>query len=172
MPCRLRLAAAMAIVAGPLQWRGLRAEDSRWVAAVAAAAVGLTLVIFAALRLFPPGALRLARGLPSVVMFRGVMAGGFFGCEAYVPLMLVEHRGASPTMAGLAVATTAIGWATGSWIQGRPKLRTPRTTLVRRGAVITTLGVLTTALAAIATEGVTVPAWLSGVGLLVAGLGM
>ena len=169
---RVRLAAAMAVGAGLLQWAGLLAEDSTWFGAAAAAAVGFVLVIVGVLQLFPPGALRLARGLPSVVMFRGVMAGGFFGCEAFVPLMLVEHRGASPTMAGLAVATIAIGWATGSWIQGRPKLRTPRTTLVRRGAVITTIGVLTTALAAIATDDVTVPAWLSGVGLMVAGLGM
>lgn len=169
---RVRLAASMAIGAGLLQWAGLLAEDSTWFGAAAAAALGLTLVIIAALRLFPPGALRLARGLPSVVMFRGVMAGGFFGCEAFVPLMLVEHRGATPTMAGLAVATIAIGWATGSWVQGRPKLRTPRTTLVRRGAIVTAVGVLMTALSAIATDDLTVPAWLSGVGLLVAGLGM
>jgi MFS family permease len=169
---RVRLAASMAIGAGLLQWAGLLAEDSTWFGAAAAAAVGLALVIIAALRLFPPGALRLARGLPSVVMFRGVMAGGFFGCEAFVPLMLVEHRGATPTMAGLAVATIAIGWATGSWVQGRPKLRTPRTTLVRRGAIVTAVGVLMTALAAIATDDLTVPAWFSGVGLLVAGLGM
>jgi MFS family permease len=169
---RVRLAASMAVGAGLLQWAGLLAEDSTWFGAVAAGAVGLVLVVIAALRLFPPGALRLARGLPSVVIFRGVMAGGFFGCEAYVPLMLVEHRGATPTMAGLAVATTAIGWATGSWIQGRPGLRTPRTTLVRYGAVVTTVGVVVTALAAISTQQVTVPAWLSGVGLLVGGLGM
>jgi MFS family permease len=169
---RVRLAAAMAVGAGLLQWGGLLAEDSSWVGAAAAAVVGLALVILAALRLFPPGTLRLARGLPSVVMYRGVMAGGFFGCEAFVPLMLVEHRGASPTMAGLSVATTAIGWATGAWVQGRPGLRTARTTLVRRGAVFTTVGVLTTALAAIATDDLTVPAWLSGVGLLIAGLGM
>ncbi len=110
---RVRLAAAMAVGAGLLQWGGLLAEDSSWVEAAAATVVGLALVILAALRLFPPGTLRLARGLPSVVMYRGVMAGGFFGCEAFVPLMLVEHRGASPTMAGLSVATTAIGWATG-----------------------------------------------------------
>jgi MFS family permease len=169
---RVRLAASMALGAGLLQWGGLLAEDSNWFGAAAAAVVGLVLVIVAALRLFPPGALRLARGLPSVVIFRGVLAGGFFGCEAFVPLMLVEHRGATPTLAGLAVATTAIGWATGAWIQGRPGLRTPRTTLVRYGAVVTTFGVVITALAAIATHDVTVPAWLSGVGLLVGGLGM
>jgi MFS family permease len=171
-PGRVRLAASMAVGAGLLQWGGLLAEDSSWFGAAATAVVGLGLVIVAARRLFPPGALRLARGLPSVVIFRGVMAGGFFGCEAFVPLMLVEHRGATPTMAGLAVATTAIGWATGAWIQGRPGLRTPRTTLVRYGAVVTTVGVVVTALAAIATHDTTVPAWLSGVGLLIGGLGM
>jgi MFS family permease len=169
---RVQLAAAMATGAGLLQWAGLLAEGAHWAGAAATALVGLALVIVAAQRLFPAGALRLKRGLPSVVIFRGVTAGGFFGCEAYVPLMLVEHRGASATMAGLAVATTAIGWATGSWIQGRPGLRVPRTTLVRRGAVITTIGVVITSSSAIVTDALTVPGWLAGFGLLVGGLGM
>ncbi len=169
---RVLLAATMAVGAGLLQWAGLLAEGSRWLGAAASAAAGLLLVFSAARRLFPPGSLRLRRGLPSVIIFRGVTAGGFFGCQAYVPLMLVEHRGATPTMAGLAVAGTALGWSTGAWVQGRPGLKTPRTSLVRRGAVITTLGVVVTSSAAVATDSFTVPAWLAGVGLLIGGLGM
>jgi len=38
--------------------------------------------------------------------------------------------------------------------------------------MITTIGVLVTALAAVATDQLTLPAWLSGLGLLVGGLGM
>jgi MFS family permease len=169
---RVRLAGGMALGAAFLQWAGLQAEGLHWVSAGATTCVGLVLVILCARRLFPPGTLRLRRGLASVIAFRGVTAGGFFGCEAYVPLMLVEHRGATPTMAGLAVATTAIGWSAGAWWQGRPTLRTPRTRLVRRGAGITTVGVVVTASAALATDAVSVPAWVAGLGLLVGGLGM
>ena len=107
-----------------------------------------------------------------MIAFRGVMAGGFFCCQAYVPLMLVEHRGATPTMAGLAVAATAIGWSTGAFWQGRPGLSARRSALVRIGAAVAALGVVVTSTAAIVTDQVTVPAWLAGVGLLIGGLGM
>ncbi|MGH3507321.1 MAG: MFS transporter [Nocardioidaceae bacterium] len=171
-PGRVRLAAAMAGGAATLQWAGLEAEHQRWLTAGVGVLVGVGLVVVAARRLFPAGTLRLRRGLPSVVAFRGVMAGGFFGCQAYVPLMLVEHRGATPTMAGLAVAGTALGWSTGSWWQGRPTQSRRRSSLVRIGAAVAAAGVLVTSTAAVVTEAVTVPAWIAGVGLVVGGLGM
>lgn len=170
-PGRVQLAAAMAGGAATLQWAGLEAENRRWLTAVLGAAVGIALVVVAALRLFPAGTLWLRRGLPSVVAFRGVMAGGFFGCQAYVPLMLVEHRGATPTMAGLAVAGTALGWSTGSWWQGRPSTRR-RSSLVRIGSSVAAAGVLVTSAAAVVTDAVVVPAWVAGVGLVIGGLGM
>ncbi len=171
-PGRIGPALAMAVGAAVLQWAGLEAEQRRWSVAAVAAVVGVTLAVFGAWRLFPAGTLRLRRGLPSVVAFRGVIAGGFFACEAYVPLMLVEHRGATPTLAGLAVAATAVGWASGSWWQGRSGLRMPRSDLVRLGAGVTTAGVAVTGSASIVTAALVVPAWLTGVGLLVGGLGM
>jgi MFS family permease len=169
---RVALAAGMAIGAAALQEAGLEAEHGRWLTAAGATVLGLLLVVGAARQLFPTGTLRLKRGLPSVIAFRGVMAGGFFGCEAYVPLMLVEHRGATPTLAGLSVAGTALGWSTGSWWQGRPSLGSPRWHLVRVGAAVTAVGVLITGLAAIATSALTVPAEVAGVGLVIGGLGM
>ncbi len=171
-PGRIGLALAMAVGAAVLQWGGLEAEHRRWGIAALATVAGLALAGFGAWRLFPAGTLRLRRGLPSVVAFRGVIAGGFFGCEAYVPLMLVEHRGATPTHAGLAVAATAIGWASGSWWQGRSGLQMRRSGLVRLGAAVTTLGVAVTGSASIVTSALVVPAWMTGVGLLVGGLGM
>ena len=170
-PGRVQLAAAMAGGAARLQWAGLEAENRRWLTAILGAAVGIALVVVAAVRLFPAGTLWLRRGLPSVVAFRGVMAGGFFGCQAYVPLMLVEHRGATPTMAGLAVAGTALGWSTGSWWQGRPTSRR-RSSLVRIGSSVAAAGVLVTSAAAVVTDAVVVPAWVAGVGLVIGGLGM
>jgi MFS family permease len=169
---RFALAATMAAGAALLQWAALEAEARRFVTAGIGATLGLGMVFVAARRLFPPGTLSLRRGLPSVIAFRGVTAGGFFGCEAYIPLMLVEHRGATPTLAGLAVAGTAIGWSAGSAWQGRPSLVTRRSGLVRLGAAVTSAGVLIAGSAAIVTDSVTVPAWMAGVGLTIGGLGM
>jgi MFS family permease len=171
-PGRVGLALAMAAGAAVLQWAGIEAEDRNWGWTATGAAAGLALVVFGGLRLFPVGTFRLRRGLPSVIAFRGITAGGFFGCQAYVPLMLVEHRGASPTLAGLAVAGTAVGWAAGSWWQGRSGLRTKRSGLVRIGAIVTAASVVVTGSASVATSSLVVPAWLAGVGLLVGGLGM
>lgn len=171
-PHRVQYAAAMAAGAALMQWGGLQAEHSRWLLAASAVVVGLVLLIASARQMFPTGTLRLRRGLPSVVAFRGVMAGGFFSTQAYVPLMMVEHRGLSPTVAGLSVAGTALGWSAGAIFQGRPRLRMARSALVVRGAVVVTVGVLITASAAVVTDAVTVPAWFAGVGLLIGGLGM
>jgi MFS family permease len=169
---RVQLAATMAVGAALLQGAGIGAERHRWLLTASAALVGAVLVVAAARQLFPRGTLRLARGLPSVIAFRGVIAGGFFCCEAYVPLMLVEHRGATPTLAGLSVAATAIGWSAGSWFQGRPTLRLTRSRLVPVGAVVTSFGVLVTGSAAVVTAVLTVPPEMAGAGLLVGGLGM
>ncbi len=171
-PGRVRLAASMALGATSLQWAGIQAERQRWLFAGVVTLVGLALLWTAARQLFPPGTLRLRRGLPSVVAFRGVMAGGFFSAQAYVPLMLVEHRGVSPTVAGLSVAGTALGWSSGAYFQGRPGLTVTRSGLVIRGAALTSVGVMITALAAIATDSVELPVWLAGVGLLLGGVGM
>ena len=169
---RVQLAAAMAGGAALLQWAGILGEHARWATAGLALVGGVALVLVSARGLFPAGTLRLRRGLPSVVAFRGVMAGGFFGCQAYVPLMLVEHRGATPTMAGLAVAGTALGWSTGSWWQGRPGLTSRRTSLVRVGAAVAATGVVVTGTSAVVTDAFVVPAWTSGIGLVIGGLGM
>jgi len=169
---RVRYAAAMAGGAVLLQWSGLQAEKARWVLAAAAVVVGLGLLGVSVRQMFPTGTLRLRRGLPSVIAFRGVIAGGFFCAQAYVPLMMVEHRGLSPTIAGLSVAGTAIGWSLGASFQGRPGLRLARSALVLRGTIVVTLGVLVTASAAVVTDAVVVPAWFAGVGLVVGGVGM
>ncbi len=169
---RVRLAAAMALGAAAVQWAGIVAEDERWLLAIAAAVGGLVLLLWSARRLFPPGTLRLRRGLPSVVAFKGVMAGGFFGAQAYVPLMLIEHRGVSPTFAGVSVAGTALGWSAGAMFQGRPQLRMRRSGLVVRGAAVTALGVVVAGAASIATDTVEFPVWLAALGLLVGGVGM
>lgn len=103
------------------QWAGNRAADASpaspelWtVAAAAAAAAGVALV-----RLLPPGTLRLARGLPSVVATRGLMSAAFVAADAFLPLMVLATHGVDPATAGLALTAGAVGWAVGSFLQAR-----------------------------------------------------
>jgi MFS family permease len=119
-------------------------------------------------RLLPPGTLRFARGLPSVVGLRGLMAGAFFGAQAFIPLMLIEHRGWSTTLAGLTLTVGALGWSTGSWWQGRHRMRTSRPKLIKAGATFLTSGL---ALVSCAVFPV-VPGWIVAPGSVLAGLGM
>jgi MFS family permease len=135
---RKRLAFAAAVGMGLLQIAGMRADG----AAVGLAAAAIVLLVPSVPRLLPPGTLAFRRGLPTVVAMRGVLAGAFFGAEAFLPLMLVQYRGLSTTLAGLALTGGALGWAGGSWYQGRPGLQIPRPELVRRGAVLVATGIV------------------------------
>lgn len=87
----------------------------QWIAPVIAVAVALV-----AIRpLLPRRTLRAARGLPSVILVRSLVAGTFFAAEVYVPLLLVTEYGLSAALAGLALTAAGVSWATASWVQGR-----------------------------------------------------
>lgn len=95
----------------------LVAQIPRLGMALVAAAVILAVV---ALRpLVPRGTFLLRRGLPSVIVLRGLAAASFFGAEVYLPYLLVNHYGFSATLAGLSLTLGAIAWAGASWLQGR-----------------------------------------------------
>ncbi len=83
------------------------------------AAAAVVVIAVALLRLVPRGTLRAARGLPSVVLMRGVVAGAFFAAEAYIPYLLMERFGFSATFAGIALMFAAFAWAGASALQGR-----------------------------------------------------
>jgi MFS family permease len=83
------------------------------------AGLGLVVLGWTLTSLMPRGVLRFARGLPAGVAARGLLAGAFFGAEAFVPLMLDDERGFSVTTAGIALTASALGWFAGSWWQGR-----------------------------------------------------
>lgn len=85
----------------------------------AVAAACLIVIAVAVRPLLPPGTLRATRGLPSVILMRGAIAGALFGAEIYLPYLLIERYGFSPTWAGLGLTTAALAWATFSWVQGR-----------------------------------------------------
>ncbi|MGW2190233.1 MFS transporter [Streptomyces sp. NPDC001719] len=161
---RILLALAVAAGAGLLQYAG---QDLRWVALVPAAA-GLTLLAPAVLRLLPRGTLRAARGLPSVVLLRGIAAGAFLGTESFVPLMLVTERGMSATMAGLSLTGGGLTWALGSYTQSRPRLEPHRERLMTLGMLL-----VATAVALVSTALIDgVPAWIVAASWIIGGYGM
>ncbi len=129
---RIRLSLVAAAGLALLQEAGTRRGTSGGVLAV----VGLGLLFPALSRLLPPGALRFARGLPTVVVMRGLLAGAFFASEAFVPLALRTVRGVSTTQSGLTLTIGAVAWALGSQVQGRLYGKVPRHRLVQVGAAM------------------------------------
>ena len=119
--------------------------------------------------LLPQGTARGERGLPAVVAARGVFGGAFACVEMFLPLVLQDESGLSPTVTGLVMMVGALGWVAGSAYSakhGRPEtfeglLRAGAVTLLG-GAAITLALVpidhLPVAAAALATIGFTVMA--------------
>ncbi len=142
MKGRKSLAFLAASGAGLLQYAGQRLDVVGLLVAVPA----IVLLGLSVPQLLPPGAFRLGRGLPTVVMIRGFFAGAFFATEWFIPLLLVRERSLSYTLAGAAISGAAIGWFIGSWYQGRPTTKTSRYRLVQFGSVMTTLGIACSAL--------------------------
>ncbi len=103
---------------------------------VAGALIGLP----ALSRLTPPGTLRVARGLPAAVLFRGILTFCFFAVDAYVALTLVEWRGQTLTQAGISLTAATLAWTSGSWIQARFASRWGPDQFVRAGLAVVALG--------------------------------
>ncbi|XAS63860.1 MFS transporter [Micrococcaceae bacterium Sec5.8] len=117
--------------------------SSRLPVAGGVAAVAAVAVAFIAVRpLVPPGTLTARRGLPSVILTRGLAAAAFFGAEVYLPYLLVERYEFSPTFAGLTLTGGAVAWAAGSAIQGRLGARLDNRRAVRIGAALVLFGVI------------------------------
>lgn len=134
---RIRLALGISLGAGLLQYAG---QELRWLSLLPALA-GAALLVPAVLGLLPRGTVRAARGLPAVILLRGVAAGSFIAAESFVPLMLVTQRGLSPTMAGLSLAAGGLTWALGSWVLARPRLEEHRERLMVSGMVLVALSI-------------------------------
>jgi MFS family permease len=119
-------------------------------------------------RLLPAGSLRLARGLPTVVVMRGLLAGAFFSAEAWIPLALSTVRSVSTTWAGLFLAVGAIGWAAGAWFQGHPPANWTPARFVQLGAACVVVALVTLPLSMVPA----LPPWVLGISWLIAAMGM
>jgi MFS family permease len=142
------------------------AQQLDWVSAPVIA-VGLVLTVLAVRRLLPKGTFRAGRGLPSIVLSRGMMAGAYNAAEAYVPLVLTAVHGFSPSMAGLPLTIGALGWSGASAWQGRyPHLS--RSRLLRVAMVLVAVGIAGIALVAMGS----MPSWVAFLAWVCAGTGM
>ncbi|MCM2575795.1 MFS transporter [Streptomyces meridianus] len=161
---RIVLALAASVGAGLLQYAG---QDLRPLSLLLGAA-GAVLLVPSALRLLPKGTYRAARGLPSVILLRGVAAGSFVLAESFMPLMLVTERGMSVTMAGLSLAGGGATWAVGSYIQSRTAAQAHRERLVRFGMLLVAASIATAPAVLIPA----VPVWCVAVAWCLGCLGM
>ena len=161
---RIGLAVLLAAGAVLLQYAG---QDLR-VTSIVPAALGAALLAPAATRLLPRGTFRAARGLPTVVLMRGLAAGTFAAAETFIPLMLVTQRGLSPTLAGLSLAGGGLTWAAGSYLQARPRFEPARERLVQVGMLLTAGAIAAVPLALVQS----VPVWVVAVAWCAGGMGM
>jgi MFS family permease len=124
--------------------------------AVALAAAGAALAGPAFRRLLPAGTLRLRRGLPASLAMRALLAVGYLGADAFLPLALTRNHGLSLTQAGLVVSAGALSWSVGAIVQGRADRADAGAGRARRatiGAAILTAGVIVTT-AGVLTDGI------------------
>jgi MFS family permease len=136
--------------------------------AIGLAVAGAFLALSALRHLLPPGTLLLRRGRPSVVATVFGIAFAFFGTEAFVPLTVVDVRGGSVTLGGLALSASAVTWTIGSWLQARAAAAGIRRALVTSGAGLIGAGIVITALVLVPG----LPVLVAALGWAVAGLGM
>jgi MFS family permease len=161
---------------GRLGWAALAAlavlglNLSAGVAVVGGALAGVAVVValIAVRPLVPRGTLTARRGLPSVILARGLVSAAFFGAEVYLPYLLVERYAFSPTFAGLTLTFGAIAWAGASAVQGRLGPKLDDRLAVRIGSAM----VLAAVVLALVTTVLAWPAAVAIVGWVFAGGGM
>jgi MFS family permease len=170
-PAGRRLPQALALAAGiGLFLAGLETGPLPVLAVLAAGGLALA---FPALRsLLPAGTLRAARGLPSGIAVRGLLAVAFLGCDAFMPLALTELHDFSSARAGLVISAASLSWSLGSFLQARLDRRDggagrPRRLLAGLAVLLTGIGVTAAGLLAGG-----VPIGFAVAGWAVAGLGI
>lgn len=137
-------------------------------AAALLAVAAVVLALLAARPLVPRGTLASRRGLPSVILARGLASAAFFGAEVYLPYLLVEQYAFPPAFAGLTLTGSALAWAAAAAAQGRLGPRLRDSSAVRIGSFM----VLGAVLLALVTTALHWPAAVAIAGWVFAGGGM
>ncbi|WP_417503190.1 MFS transporter [Microbacterium sp.] len=132
------------------------------------ALLAVVVALIAVRPLVPRGTLRARRGLPSVILVRGVAAAAFFGAQVYLPYLLTDRYELSPTLAGLSLTGGALAWSLAATVQGRMGVRLSSVTAVRLGTILVLAGILLI----VAPAGFGWDALMVAVAWVVAGVGM
>ncbi|MBO0831070.1 MAG: MFS transporter [Actinobacteria bacterium] len=119
-------------------------------------------------RLLPAGTFSARRGLPDVILCRGLLTFTFFGADAYVTLTITTVRHHSPALAGVAVTGATLAWTAGAWVQARLNSRVEARRLVGWGLIVVLVGVAAMALVLLPA----VPVYTGLAAWTVAGLGI
>jgi len=157
----VRVAAGAAVVVASLDATG-------WIL-VPGVAAGVAIGIGPLRRLVPAGTLRARRGMPAVVLSRGLLTFAFFGVDAFVTYALANGRGRSAFAGSVSVTLATLAWTIGTWTQERHIARTGERWFVRWGFVALVAGVLIVALGSLPDA---VPFWTIHIGWTLGGLGM
>jgi hypothetical protein len=157
----VRVAAGAALVVGGLTTGG-------W-ALVPLIVGGLLVGLWPLRRLTPPGTLVAARGLPAIVLSRGMLMFAFYGADAFVPYAVTSGKDASAFAGGVAVTAATLGWTAATWIQQRHIVRTGEAFFVRISYVFVAIGLSTVAVSSAVDS---MPFWLIHIGATIAGFGV
>ncbi len=161
VPAAVGLAIGLAV----LQSAGAADSDT---GSLTTAGIAFLVIMLLLPLLLPRGTFPLRRGVPSAVAARLYINGAVIGTEAYLPLLLQEGHGWSPTASGLVLTSGSLSWAVGAMIQARLRGADRRYHFSVAGTVLVTIGVALSA--AIVLPGV--PPIAAAAGMMVAGLGM
>jgi MFS family permease len=110
--------------------------------AIALVPGGLVVGLPALRRLLPPGTLAARRGLPAVVLSRGLLTFAFFGGDAFVTLAITTVLHRSTALASVVITTSTLAWTAGDWLQVRLGRRRQGRGLVRVGLALLLAGIL------------------------------
>jgi len=138
-----RLTDGLAVAAGAgmiLAGLSLAAGGRQIIGGIILLALGLPIISVALRRLLPAGTFTARRGLPAVILNRGLLTWTFFGADAYVTLTITTVRHHSPALAGVAVTGSTIAWTAGSWVQSRLNGRWQARRLVGCGVAVVATG--------------------------------
>lgn len=133
---------------------------------------GLVMVAYALPRCLPVATLRSHRGLPAVLTSRFFHSAGFNSSVAFLPLFLVQLTAMGTTASGMVLATSSVGWALASWLQGLERTEGRQYVLVGVGALCCLAGALGYVGLAILTPALALSGWWMVVPSGLAGFGM
>ncbi|OKL47668.1 hypothetical protein BSR29_04480 [Boudabousia liubingyangii] len=113
-----------------------------------AAIIALVFLVLSLSAIFPPGTIRLKRGIPAMVASRGFINAAYVATETFIPQLLVTIHHWSLNDSAKVISAGAITWAAAAGIQSKIAGEKLRRHLPVAGGILAALGGIATAVAA------------------------